>query len=321
MIKTHLKDLLDIQFILILVILFGVTMVLTMVFSDKVKDFKQNYKRKFTIYVLSLVFGYVLVSLLGFNKLFDELGDEFLFYQLASLLFGIVHVYFYRWYFDSFDSKSLPLEMFFSVVVILYGGFPFVIIYTALHGLNFTYLLCGHFLAFIIPTGVYITFELMMRIPPKIYMSWKIPKDHNFKAIKSEDLKEMVLVTLLIKKKEDSEEYASFRAKAPMQLDFEALFYHTITGYNDKNKENKIETETNGEGHNWVFFIQTKWYQPSRYIAPNFNMHMNGIGENSVIVCERQKESGLHYKKRLEDANTIILDQKNLKINIMIVKS
>ena len=208
MIKTYLKDLLDIQFILILVILLGVTMVLTMVFSDKVKDFKQNYKRKFTIYVLSLVFGYVLVSLLGFNKLFDELGDEFLFYQLASLLFGIVHAYFYRWYFDSFDSKSLPLEIFFSVVVILYGGFPFMIIYTALHGLNFTYLLCGHFLAFIIPTGVYITFELMMRIPPKIYMTWELPRNEDaFPAIEDSELKEVFLITLLIKKKETDKEY------------------------------------------------------------------------------------------------------------------
>ncbi|WP_035632975.1 TssN family type VI secretion system protein, partial [Flavobacterium gilvum] len=93
MAKKYLGALIDIKLIVLLVIIIAVSAILTMVFSDKVKEFSVIHKKKFFIYLFSFVVIYALVAFLGYNKLFTELSNEFLFYQIASLLFGILNVY------------------------------------------------------------------------------------------------------------------------------------------------------------------------------------------------------------------------------------
>jgi hypothetical protein len=292
MIKKHLGALIDVRLIVFLVIIIAVSFILTMVFSDKVKEFATKYKRKFYIYVFSFVLIYALVAFLGYNKLFTELSDEFLFYQIASLLFGILNVYLYRWYFEEFNLKgAVSIELLFSLVVTLYSSVLFVIIYTALNGIALTFLMCSHFLVFIVPTGVYAVFNYMMQIPPKEFVTWKIPERKNpFPEIDTVEMKDLLLITLLIQKKEESVNYTSIRSKGPVRIDFGALFYHTVTGYNEHNAESKIDLQHKGENCNWVFFLQPKWYQTAKYVDAKYTLGMNGITENSVIICKRQKK-------------------------------
>lgn len=291
MIKKHLIALIDIRFIIFLIVIIAVSVIITMVFSDKIKEFTVKYKKKFYIYIFSFVLIYALVAFLGYNKLFTELSDEFLFYQIASLLFGSLHVYLYRWYFEKFNIKSVVIELLFSLVIILYSSVLFIIIYTALNGIGFTFLICSHFLVFIVPTCIYVVFKYMMQIPPKEYVTWKIPKGKNpFPEIDGVEMKDLLLLTLLIQKKSDSPTYTSLRSKGPVRIDFGNLFYHTISGYNDHNSESKIDLQdTDGENSNWVFFLQPKWYQSAKYVDANYTLGMNGITENSVIICKRQK--------------------------------
>ena len=271
MIKKHLGALIDIRLIVFLVIIIAVSVILTMVFSDKVKDFAVTYKKKFYIYLFSFVVIYALVGFLGYNKLFTELSDEFLFYQIASLLFGILNVYLYRWYFNEFHLKgTVGIELLFSFLVTLYSSVLFIIIYTALNGINLTFLMCSHFLIFLVPTGIYAVFNYMMQIPPKEYVTWRIPQRKNpFPEIDTVEMKDLLLITLLIQKKEDSENYTSIRSKGPVRIDFGALFYHTVTGYNEHNAESKIDLQHKGENCNWVFFLQPKWYETAKYQQRN----------------------------------------------------
>lgn len=308
MIKKHLGALIDVRLIVFLVIIIAVSFILTMVFSDKVKEFAAKYKRKFYIYVFSFVLIYALVAFLGYNKLFTELSDEFLFYQIASLLFGILNVYLYRWYFEEFNLKgAVSIELLFSLVVTLYSSVLFVIIYTALNGIALTFLMCSHFLVFIVPTGVYAVFNYMMQIPPKEFVTWKIPERKNpFPEIDTVEMKDLLLITLLIQKKEESVNYTSIRSKGPVRIDFGALFYHTVTGYNEHNAESKIDLQHKGENCNWVFFLQPKWYQTAKYVDAKYTLGMNGITENSVIICKRQKkkEPKLDSGKKKEEGFT-----------------
>ncbi|MCD0469049.1 TssN family type VI secretion system protein [Flavobacterium sp. JAS] len=292
MIKKHLGALVDIRLIVFLVIIIAVSVILTMVFSDKVKDFAVTYKKKFYIYLFSFVVIYALVGFLGYNKLFTELSDEFLFYQIASLLFGILNVYLYRWYFNEFHLKAtVGIELLFAFLVTLYSSVLFIIIYTALNGISLTFIMCSHFLVFMVPTGVYAVFNYMMQIPPKEYVTWRIPQRKNpFPEIDNVEMKDLLLITLLIQKKPDSEIYTSIRSKGPVRIDFGALFYHTVTGYNEHNAESKIELQHKGENCSWVFFLQPKWYQAAKYVDAKYTLGMNGITENSVIICKRQKE-------------------------------
>ncbi|KUJ59996.1 hypothetical protein AR687_20460 [Flavobacteriaceae bacterium CRH] len=292
MVKKHLGALVDIRLIVFLVIIIAVCAILTMVFSDKVKEFAVTYKKKFFIYLFSFVVIYALVAFLGYNKLFTELSNEFLFYQIASLLFGILNVYLYRWYFEEFNlSGVVGIELLFSLLITLYSSVLFIIIYTALNGISLTFLMCSHFFVFMVPTGIYAVFNYMMQIPPKEYVTWKIPERKDpFPEIDTVEMKDLLLITLLIQKKPDSADYTSIRSKGPVRIDFGALFYHTVSGYNEHNADSKIELKHNGENYNWVFFLQPKWYETARYVDANYTLGMNGVTENSVIICKRQKE-------------------------------
>ncbi|SNR31326.1 TssN family type VI secretion system protein [Flavobacterium sp. ov086] len=305
MIKKHLLELIDIRLIVILVVIIVLSAILTLVFSDKVKEFKATYKKRFYIYILSFALMYALVAFLGHNKLFNELSDEFLFYQIISLLFGILHAYLYRWYFDEFEIKSITNELLFCLLIMLYSSVLFMIIYTALNGIYFTFLMCSHFLVFIVPTGINMVFNLIMEIPAKEYVTWKIPEgDDPFPVVEDVEMKDLLLITLLIQKKADSNNYTSLRSKGPLRIDFENLFYHTVTGYNDHNAESKIELkQKNGENCSWVFFLQPKWYESAKYVDPGYPLGTNGITENSVIICKRQerKEVEPDTKDKLED--------------------
>lgn len=302
MVKKHLGALIDIRLIVFLVIIIAVCAILTMVFSDKVKEFAVKYKKKFYIYLFSFVVIYALVAFLGYNKLFTELSNEFLFYQIASMLFGILNVYLYRWYFEEFNLKSVvSIELLFSFLVTLYSSVLFIIIYTALNGITLTFLMCSHFLVFMVPTGVYAVFNYMMQIPAKEYVTWRIPQRKNpFPEIDNVEMKDLLLITLLIQKKADSHDYTSLRSKGPVRIDFGALFYHTVTGYNEHNAEDMIELKHNGENYNWVFFLQPKWYETAKYVDAKYTLGMNGITENSVIICKRQKESEPVINKKEE---------------------
>ncbi|MCM0666435.1 MULTISPECIES: TssN family type VI secretion system protein [Flavobacterium] len=300
MVKKHLLALIDIRLIVFLVAIIAVSFILTMVFSDKIKEFAVQYKRKFYIYVFSFVLIYALVGFLGYNKLFTELSDEFRFYQIASLLFGILNVYLYRWYFNEFNKKgSVGIELLFSLLITLYSSVLFVIIYTALNGIALTFLMCSHFLVFIVPTGVYAVFNYMMQIPPKEYVTWRIPERKNpFPEIENVQMKDLLLITLLIQKKESDTKYTSIRSKGPVRIDFGALFYHTVSGYNEHNAESKIDLKHNGENYNWVFFLQPKWYQTAKYVDAKYTLGMNGITENSVIICKRQRVKEITQTKK-----------------------
>ena len=304
MIKKHLAALIDVRLIVFLVVIIAVSVILTMVFSDKIKEFAVKYKRKFYIYIFSFVLIYALVGFLGYNKLFTELSDEFLFYQIASLLFGTLNVYLYRWYFDEFNVKAVGIELLFSLLVMLYSSVMFVIIYTALNGIGLTFLMCSHFLIFIVPTGVYAVFNYMMQIPPKEYVTWKIPERKNpFPEIENVEMKDLLLITLLIQKKPDSTDYTTLRSKGPVRIDFGALFYHTVSGYNEHNAGSKIELRENGENCSWVFFLQPKWYQTAKYVDAKYTLGMNGITENSVIICKRQKKEEIKPDKKEKKGN------------------
>ncbi|KAF2517734.1 TssN family type VI secretion system protein [Flavobacterium foetidum] len=301
MVKKHLLALIDVKLIVFLVVVIALCSILTLLFSDKVKEFSTQYKKQFYIYVFSFALVYALVAFLGFNKLFNELSDEFVFYQIATLLFGILHVWLYRWHFKEFNSRSVVVEVLFAVLVVLYSSVLFALIYTALNGIEMTFVMCSHFILFFAPTGIYIVFEYMMQIPPKEYVTWKIPERKDpFPEIENVQMKDLLLVTLLIQKKESDAKYTSIRSKGPVRIDFGVLFYHTVTGYNEHNADSKIDLKQDGKNCNWVFFLQPKWYETAKYIDANYTLSMNGITENSVIICKRQKVKELDSAKKRE---------------------
>ena len=57
--------------------------------------------------------------------------------------------------------------------------------------------------------------------------------------------------------------------------------------YNDRHPGEEIQIEDENGLFDWVFFLQPKWYETTKYIDPNLTLYMNGIEENSVVFCMR----------------------------------
>jgi len=147
--KKYFTNLFDPQLLITALVVIAICIILTMIFSQRNADFKQKHRAKFYIYQFSLAFVYAIISLLGYNKLFvDDNLYEFVFYQICSLIIGIVHCYVYRSYFDKFESKKSSNEYLFVLLSACCASVPFMLIYSFLNGTDLTYLMLGHFILF-----------------------------------------------------------------------------------------------------------------------------------------------------------------------------
>nr|WP_315026265.1 TssN family type VI secretion system protein [uncultured Chryseobacterium sp.] len=316
-IKKYGINLLDPQLLIITLVMIAVCIILTMIFTQNTPEFKQKYRSKFYPYVFILAFLYAIIVLLGYNKLFsDNSLYEFIFYQICSLILGIMHCYMYRSYFDKFNSLKSWNEYLFALVTVCYASVPFMLIYTFLNGAGFSYLMLGHFIVFFIPTFLNETFNRAMSIPPKIYITWQFPEDYKDKiGLSDEEWRDMVVFTYIIDKHDEASKYSVYRAKGPTRIDFGRLFYNFIVDYNQRHPGEEIQIEDKNGLFSWVFFLQPKWYQSTRYIDPDLTLYMNGIEENSVVFCMRtdqmldpktiNPEADFEYNKEEEDESNI----------------
>ncbi|MEC3874184.1 TssN family type VI secretion system protein [Chryseobacterium salviniae] len=288
-IKKYITNLFDPQLLIIVLVAIAVCIILTMIFSQKAKEFKQRYRSKFYIYLFSVAFIYAIIALLGYNRLFQ--GNnlyEFFFYQMCSLIIGIIHCYVYRGYFDKFELRKPGNEYLFAVVSVFYASVPFMLIYSFLNGTDLVYLMLGHFIVFFIPTFLNDTFNRAMNIPPKVYVTWQFPENYKETVGLSDDeWRDMVVFTYVMDKDKNARKYSVYRAKGPTRLDFGRLFYNFVVDYNQRHPEDQIQVEDENGLFSWVFFLQPKWYESTKYIDPNLTLYMNGIEENSVVFCMR----------------------------------
>ena len=300
--KKYFINLFEPKILAAILILVAVSIILTMVFSQRVPEFKQKYRGKFYTYLLSLVFIYSIIAFLGYNKLFlDNNLYEFVFYQFCSLVIGIIHCSMYRTYFEKFGSKSTGTEYLFALIAIIYSAIPFVLIFTFLNGVDFTFLMLGHYLVFFIPTFLNDTFSKAMAIPPKIYKTWQFPENYRELAgVSDAEMRDLVVFTFLMDKDRYAKKYSVYRAKGPTRVDFGRLFYNFMVDYNERHTEDQIEIEGPNGLYSWVFFLQPKWYEKTKYIDPELTLYMNGIEENSVIFCMRTNDLAL-LNGRLEN--------------------
>ncbi|MCY0977811.1 TssN family type VI secretion system protein [Chryseobacterium wangxinyae] len=310
--KKYFLHLLEPQILAALVILLAISIILTMVFSQKVPEFKQKYRGKFYTYLFSVVFVYAIIAFLGYNKLFlNNNLYEFIFYQFCSLIIGIFHCLMYRTYFSKFGTKNTINEYLFALITIMYSALPFVLIFTFLNGVDFTFLMLGHYLVFFVSTFLNDTFNKAMAIPPKIYKTWQFPVNYKELAgVSDEEMRDLVVFTFLMDKDRHAKKYSAYRAKGPTRVDFGRLFYNFVIDYNEKHTEDQIEIEGSTGLYSWVFFLQPKWYEATKYIDPNYTLYMNGIEENSVIFCMRTNDLSLPAGRTDNDAPDFEYDKE-----------
>ena len=290
MIRSYFKNLLDPAIIIFVVIFLLVGMILFMIFKTKIKEYKQKYRSKFWIYLLSALLIFAVFTFLGYSKAITTLFGTYVFYQVVALILGIIHAVIYRHYLQKFELKNRWMEILFNIIILLFAAIPFLIVYTFINGSTYSLYMASALLVFMIPTWVYVSFNAAVSIPAKIYKTWMFPLDDAFPEPMDDEFKDLVVVTFIFMKSPDSEIRTEFRAKSPIRMDFGRLFYHFVNDYNDRNTNSPIENyDEEGNAQHWVFYLKPKWYGVAKYIDPDLPMYMNGVEENSVIICQRTR--------------------------------
>lgn len=308
--KSYFKNLLDINILSTIIVLLILCTISTIIFSRITPDFKKNLKSKFFPYILVLILVYGLVTFLGNNKMFLLLNQVFIFHQIIALGIGILHNYLYRNYFKEFEEDNIWKEALFALIITLYALIPFVAVYTFLNGHDFTLIISTHCLFLMVPTWFYIAFTRAIIIPSRIYLTWDFPAEATaYKDLADDELKDMVVLSFNISKSPRNNDYLTLRAKAPTRADFGRIFYHFIMDYNEDHSTSIIETNDTENSYSWVFFLKENWYTKPKYIDPNYTLYMNGINDNSRILCYRMKKKALDNYSEEEDIRELDLNK------------
>ncbi|MEF9478741.1 TssN family type VI secretion system protein [Chryseobacterium sp. 1B4] len=257
-------NLVEPEILAFMLVLIALCVVLTVILRRQISDFKTGYRSQFNFYICFVALVGAVTAFLGYNKLFaGSTLSEFIFYQTVCLVVGGVHCYLYRYIFHSFGGKPEWLEYLFMVTAICYSMIAFLLIYTFLNGMKFVSLMMGQYVIFLVPTLVNETFNRAMNIPPEIYKTWQFPENYkNLPGVTDEEMKDLVVFTLLIDKDRDVKNFRAYKAKGPTRIDFGRLFYSFVLDYNEKNSGNELKVEGENGFYNWVFFYSPGGMKP-----------------------------------------------------------
>jgi hypothetical protein len=214
--------------------------------------------------------------------------SQYIFYEVWFLGLGVVHInLMYTRFWGS--ENTLGSELAFIIAIWLFGGIGFLLIqYLFTKGDIMYYPMLTCMFAFALPTFVYKTFEKMMAIPARIYKWWQYPAYQEVPEVNEDDMRDIIVIGFELEKKINDQDRTYFRARTPIKMDLGDLFYHFINDYNDRYPNTPIDVlDANGQPYGWVFHLKSKWLGTAKTLDPDKPVFMNGMQENSVIICNR----------------------------------
>jgi hypothetical protein len=201
---------------------------------------------------------------------------------------GVVHCHFMYTRFWA-NEKTLGSELAFIVAIWLFGGAISVLVhYWMSKGTFLYYPMLTAMFSFVLPTFVYKTFEKMMTIPAKVHKWWQYPLYKEAPQVNEDEMRDLIVIGFELEKKVNDNSRIYFRARTPIKMDLGDLFYHFLNDYNDRYPNTPIDfLDTNGQPYGWVFHRKPRFFVGTRTLDPDKPVFMNGIQENSVIICNR----------------------------------
>lgn len=255
--------------------------------SRYIKNFSL-YKKKALWYLAIMVLVFAVISSIPFLFTHQNSMSQYIFYEVWFLGLGVVHCnLMYTRFWGSDDSFASELA--FIVAIWLFGGIGFILIQHLFAKGEFSfYPLLTCMFAFALPTFVYKTFEKMMAIPAKIFKWWQYPAYQELPEVNEDDMRDLIVIGFELEKKVTDHDRTYFRARTPIKMDLGDLFYHFINDYNDRYPNTPIDVvDANGQPYGWVFHLKSKWVFTAKTLDPDKPVFMNGMQENSVVICNR----------------------------------
>ena len=276
----------------VMIILFVISVALLLLTMSRVKEAKK-FKKVTVIYLIVAALCFGITALTGFVCLKDGLVSFYYIIQVFFLIIGVLHVYLLYRILPWASKNKFLWEFLFSVAIGGFGAIFFLLVYNFLlneHSLQ--YILLTAITWFFIPFFFMQAFNRYLEIPACIYRKWYYPVGKDIADPLDSELVSLLVVSFVFHKKMNDPEITTFRAKAPAHMVFGRLFYYFLNDYNERHREGPIEyLDQDHHPHGWVFHHKPNWLGMKRYIDPDLIITDNHIRENSVIICQRVKES------------------------------
>ena len=272
-------------FLIIVIVLLSLTL-------SKAKD-ANKYKKASIIYMVVCAFCFGITALTGLIWMKDNLYAFFIVAQVLILIIGILHSIFFYTLVPWSSRNKFIWEFLFSVATSLLGAVFFLLVYNFILQIHvLQYIMLTSAVWFFVPFFFAQAFSRYLMIPSRIFKKWHYPVGREISDPLDSELVSLLVVSFVFHKKMNDEEITTFRAKAPAHMMFGRLFYYFLNDYNERHREGPIEFLDSRElPHGWVFHHKPNWLGIKRYIDPEQIITDNHIRENSVIICQRIKES------------------------------
>lgn len=264
---------------------------LSLTFS-KVKEAKP-YKKATIIYLLITALCFGITGITGLLGSIEDLTSFFILIQVLFLIIGILHaIFMYKILPWTVKTKFL-WEFIFSLAIAFFGAVLFLLVYNFILQVHILeYVMLTAIVWFFVPFLCIQAFHRYQMIPARIFKKWYYPVGKEINDPLDSELVSLLVVSFVFHKKMNDPEITTFRAKAPSHMVFGRLFYYFVNDYNDRHREGPIEfLDQEDHPHGWVFYHKPNWLSVKRYIDPEQIITDNHIRENSIIICQRIKES------------------------------
>ena len=276
----------------VIIILFVISVALFSVILSQVKEAKK-YMKKTIIYLIVTALCFGITALTGFIGMKDDLVSFYFVIQVLILTIGVFHAYLLFRLLPWASKNKFLWEFLFSIAIAGLGAVFFLLAYNFLlqeHVLQ--YVLLTAITWFFVPFFFMQAFNRYLAIPDRIFRKWHYPVGKDIADPLDSELVSLLVVSFVFHKKMNDPEITTFRAKAPAHMVFGRLFYYFLNDYNERHREGPIEyIDQDNHPHGWVFHHKPNWLGIKRYIDPDQIITDNHIRENSVIICQRVKES------------------------------
>ncbi|WP_400073186.1 TssN family type VI secretion system protein [Zobellia russellii] len=287
MIGSYLKRFINIEALIPFAIVLVFILLALGLIGRKTPGFKKR-RKKYYYYLAALIAVMGIFLAIIYNLRQSTVMFRYFWMLAFATIIGGLHVFFYRYLFDKFDSNQGLKELLFGIITSFAIMVPVIMIaahYQDLQYLSYYFLTMA---AFTVPTSFFVLYKYSVSIPVKLYTKWYYPLQKKYDTPEHYELKNMIILNFMFYKNTEAGNMTSFKAKAPKNMEFGRLFYFFINDYNAKKATTKIElTDTADDPHGWYFYSKPKWYGASKHIDSELTVEDNNLKDGDVVICQR----------------------------------
>jgi hypothetical protein len=246
----------------------------------------KNAVQKKKLLILYLIADVILVSVtgtLGFFEFSELPPGVFIGALVWMLIIGILHT----WLFEKFFEPNIPGKILFTLAAGFFGYGLIFMLYKIFFKDPFPWIYSLPLFFFLAPTFVRIAFNHFIEIPVRVYKEWYFPPPGTLSDPSDNEMADPIIVNFKIRK-QSTDNYTVFKAKAPNGLTLGRLFYFFIMDYNSRYPDNPIIINEGEISYfKWSFYMTPSIFSGNIHLDPEISISENKIKENASVICER----------------------------------